>query len=86
VAVAIVVLALATGCQSKAATVRGQLQQSFGAPFDTWTDARVERFGQRVCSHFRSNPQLSIASRPAAWEHYFAPDVLQVFRDGYCHS
>ena len=58
--------------------------EAFGAPFDTWTDTRIERFGERVCRHQAANPAPSGEPRPARWEHYFAPDVLQVFQDGYC--
>src|SRR3954453_4329867 len=84
VAVAIVVVPFtATGCQSKAARARGQLQQAFGAPFDTWTDARVERFGERVCSRMPNPSQLDVP-RPARWEPYFSPEVLRIFRDNYC--
>ena len=58
--VAIVMLvAAATGCHgaSKAERARGALLEAFGAPFDVWSDARIDRFGEQVCTKLDNQPR-----------------------------
>jgi hypothetical protein len=83
--VMVVLVAITTGCQSsRPAHVRADLVSAFGAPFDSWSDARIDRFGEQVCTRLDSNLSPSDPADAPRWIHYFSPGVLQVFHSAYC--
>ena len=82
----LVACALSLQLTSRPASVRSELLASYGAPFDVWTDDRIDRFGGQVCTDLNSDLAPSNPDKPPRWIHYWAPGVLQVFRDSYCPS
>ena len=78
--------ALSLQLTSRPASVRGELLASYGAPFDVWTDDRIDRFGGAVCMELNPDLTPSNPAKPPRWINYWAPGVLTVFRDSYCPS
>ena len=75
----VVLVAITAGCQSSwPAHVRADLVNAFGAPFDSWSDARIDRSGEQVCTRLDSNLSPSDPADAPRWIHYFPP--------GYCRS
>jgi hypothetical protein len=82
--VMVVLVAITTGCQSRPAHVRAELVNAFGAPFESWSDARIDRFGEQVCTRLDSNLLPSDPTDAPRWIHSVSPGVLQTFHSAYC--
>ena len=86
VVVSAVLVATASSCtQSKAAGVRDAIRAAgFGDSVTSRSDARMDRFGEQVCTQLEPNLVPSDPADPPRWIHYYAPGILQAFRDAYC--
>jgi hypothetical protein len=86
VVLVVVLAATATGChqRSTAADVRSELLSGYGASVTGWSDSRMDRFGQQVCTRLDSNLAPVNAHRPPRWIDFYSPGILSVFRNAYC--
>jgi hypothetical protein len=87
VIVLVVLLAIAGmcgGCTSKAAGVRGALATGYGSSFFTWSDVRMDRFGEEVCTQLDPNLAPSNPADPPRWIHFYSPGILRLFYNAYC--
>ena len=85
--VSAVLMATASSCgQSKAAGVRETLNAGFGDSVTSWSDARIDGFGEQVCTQLQPNFAPSNSADPPRWIHFYSTGILQVFRNAYCPS
>ncbi len=81
----VVLVSGATACQrNKAADVRAELLSGYGAGVSDWSDARMDRFGHKVCKQLDQNLAPTNPADPPRWMHFYSPGVLALFHDAYC--
>jgi hypothetical protein len=78
--------AIATGChkRSTAADVRAELLSGYGASVTGWSNTRMDRFGDEVCTRLDANLAPVNADNPPRWIDFYSPGILSVFRNAYC--
>jgi hypothetical protein len=82
--VLVAIVAMCGGCTSKAAGVRRALATGYGAPFSTWSDGRINRFGEEVCTQLDPNLAPPNPAHPPRWIHFYSPGILRLFYNAYC--